>query len=60
MSAKQLINNMAVKGYGIGRYKPGIYYYTWVETANNLVLTAEFRGTWQAWVKFCGELPSVK
>lgn len=61
MSAKQLINIMAAKGYSIGRYKPGTYIYTYVKVnmpqADNEVITKHFTGNWRAFVKFCQELP---
>jgi len=57
MNAQQLIEIASVKGYAIGRNRPGEYRYGWVE--NGSQIEKSFVGKWNEFVKFVKTLPRI-
>ena len=56
MSAKKLIDLAKSKGYAVGRNRPGVYRYAFVESGG--VVENSFEGGWSDFVRFVKGLPS--
>lgn len=58
MTTTELGNIMSAKGYGYGRYKSGIYYYT--NMFKTPIRDEFFTGTYQEFVRFALALPNAR